>query len=248
MDNLRGRLGSTRKTKRGRGCDAASSSFDPAKASAMQAHFRPELTGSAPKTFGECGRYFAGCIEGTTNRTVPAARSAHGCVSDLKSRKTNDSEPSLVGGVGVSALGMLTITGSNMHRGIEMPVAQPYYFGCELRSGPHSAGRYSKTDERHIGRQRSGLSLRTVGATSWSGDSKAYWPVSALSNTAPHCYRNHGNPYIGKGMHTRSQQIFLAGAGWAIVSLMLMRGMQPWPSVCIPQFLEAGRPVKTKAC
>jgi hypothetical protein len=38
--------------------------FDPANASAMQAHFRPELTGSAPKTFGECGRYLAAVIEG----------------------------------------------------------------------------------------------------------------------------------------------------------------------------------------
>jgi hypothetical protein len=60
---------------------------------------------------------FAGCIEGATVNTG---------ASDLKSRKTNGSEPSLVGGVGVPALGMLTITGSNMHRGIEMPVAQPY--------------------------------------------------------------------------------------------------------------------------
>jgi hypothetical protein len=31
---------------------------------------------------------FAGCIEGTTNRTVPAAHDAHGCVSDLKSRNS----------------------------------------------------------------------------------------------------------------------------------------------------------------
>ena len=48
----------------------------------------------------------------------------------------------------------------------------------------------------------------TVWWTPWSGDSKAYWPVSALSNTAPHCYRNHGNPCAEKGMHTRSQQSF----------------------------------------
>jgi hypothetical protein len=61
---------------------------------------------------------FAGCIEGATVNTG---------ASDLKSRKTNGSEPSLVGGVGVPALGTLTITGSNMHRGIEMPVAQPYF-------------------------------------------------------------------------------------------------------------------------
>jgi hypothetical protein len=80
--------------------------------------------------------------------------------SDLKSRKTNGSEPSLVGGVGVPALGTLTITGSNMHRGIEMPVAQPYF--------------------------------------------------SSRSR-------------MGQG-----------------VMPMLMRGVQPWPSVCIPLLLEAG--------
>jgi hypothetical protein len=134
MNNLRGRLGSTRKTKRGRGCDAASSSFDPANASAMQAHFRPELTGSAPKTFGECGRYFA--------------------------------------------------------------------------------GRYSKTDERHIGRQRFGLSLRTVGATSWSGEGYGLLVVSAPDNTAPHYSRHHRNPYIEKGMHTRSQQLLLEAGSY----------------------------------
>jgi hypothetical protein len=33
---------------------------------------------------------------------------------------------------------------------------------------------------------------------------------------------------------------FLAGAGWVSVSPMLMRGVQPWPSVCIPLLLEAG--------
>jgi hypothetical protein len=62
---------------------------------------------------------FAGCIEGHAGNISGW--------SDLKSRETNGSEPSLVGGVGVPALGMLTITGSNMHRGIEMPVAQPYF-------------------------------------------------------------------------------------------------------------------------
>ena len=77
---------------------------------------------------------FAGCIEGVTVNTG---------ASDLKSRKTNDSEPSLVGGVGVPALGMLTITGSNMHRGIEMPVAQPYFLagaGWVAYSDAHARG------------------------------------------------------------------------------------------------------------
>jgi hypothetical protein len=71
-----------------------------------------------------------------------------------------------------------------------------------------NAGRYSKTDECHIGRRRFGLSLRTVGATSWSGEGYGLLVVSAPDNTAPHYPRNHGNPYIEEGMHTRSQQIF----------------------------------------
>ena len=74
-----------------------------------------------------------------------------------------------------------------------------------------NAGRYSKTDERHIGRQRFGLSLRTVGATSWSGEGYGLLVVSAPDNTAPHYPRNHGNPYIEKGMHTRSQHYLFGG-------------------------------------
>ena len=76
-----------------------------------------------------------------------------------------------------------------------------------------NAGRYSKTDERHIGRQRFGLSLRTVGATSWSGEGYGLLVVSAPDNTAPHYPRNHGNPYIEKGMHTRPQLHFTFGGG-----------------------------------
>ena len=113
-----------------------------------------------------------------------------------------------------------------------------------------NAGQRNNTDERHIGRQRFGLSRRTVGATSRSGENKAYGSVGRSSNslciglerTTTHCSRNLGNPCAEKGMHTRSQQIFLAGAGWVGSAPMLMRGMQPWPSVCIPIFLEAGRP------
>jgi hypothetical protein len=77
---------------------------------------------------------FAGCIEGH-------AGDISGW-SDLKSRETNGSEPSLVGGVGVPALGMLTITGSNMHRGIEMPVAQPYFLA--------GAGWYKRHADAHV--------------------------------------------------------------------------------------------------
>jgi hypothetical protein len=111
---------------------------------------------------------FAGCIEGD--------RWDIQLSSDLKSRKTNGSEPSLVGGVRVPALGTLTITGSNMHRGIEMPVAQPYLFIPAILSfvlgglTGVNAGQRSNTDEHHIVRQRFGLSRRTVGATSnWGG-------------------------------------------------------------------------------
>jgi hypothetical protein len=93
---------------------------------------------------------FAGCIEGDQRH---CNSETYVMSSDLKSRKTNGSEPSLVGGVGVPALGTLTITGSNMHRGIEMPVAQPYFssrsrMGCLLQCscegcsrGPASAFR-----------------------------------------------------------------------------------------------------------
>ena len=76
-----------------------------------------------------------------------------------------------------------------------------------------NAGRYSKTDECHIGRQRFGLSLRTVGAASWSGEGYGLLVVSAPDNTAPHYPRNHGNPYIEKGMHTRPQLHFTFGSG-----------------------------------
>jgi hypothetical protein len=48
----------------------------------------------------------------------------------------------------------------------------------------------------------------SVAATSWSGEGYGLLVVSAPDNTAPHYPRNHGNPYIEKGMHTRSQQIF----------------------------------------
>jgi hypothetical protein len=105
-------------------------------------------------------------------------------------------------------------------------------FGCELHSGLHLAaviegslgilgdsdlsrsstfaGQRSM-DECHIGRQRFGLSLRTVGATSWSGEGYGLLVVSAPDNTAPHYPRNHGNPCAEKGMHTRSQQLYFGG-------------------------------------
>jgi hypothetical protein len=133
---------------------------------------------------------FAGCIEGATVNTG---------ASDLKSRKTNGSEPSLVGGVGVPALGMLTITGSNMHRGIEMPVAQPYLFVPAILSfalgGPTgaNAGQRSNTGA-------------TVWWTPWSGGLQGLSARVELKST-PHWSRNHGNPCAEKWMHTRPQQI-----------------------------------------
>jgi hypothetical protein len=112
MNNLRGRLGSTRKTKRGRGCDAASSIFSE--------RFDARLHGAG----------------------------------------INDEE---------------------------------------------NAGRYKK--------RMSGMDWEfSVAATSWSGEGYGLLVVSAPDNTAPHYPRNHGNPYIEKGMHTRSQHYFL-GAG-----------------------------------
>jgi hypothetical protein len=66
-----------------------------------------------------------------------------------------------------------------------------------------NAGQRNNTDERHIGRQRFGLSRRTVGATSWSGGIE-------LEAHASVC-RNHGNPCAVKGMHTRSQQFYFGG-------------------------------------
>ena len=175
MDNLRGRLGSTRKTKRGLGCDADSSTnFISAMASACKHTYRSELTGSPEGRFGNAER-LAAVIEGS----IPFLG-----LSDLSRSSISERFDA-----------RLHVAGTN---------------------DEENAGRYSNTDERHIGRQRFGLSLRTVGATSWSGDSMVYWPVSAPSNTAPHYYRNHGNPHIEKKARLRSQQIFFSRSrmGW----------------------------------
>ena len=49
-------------------------------------------------------------------------------------------------------------------------------------------------------------------------------------------------PAIEKKARLRSQHfIFSRSRMGQGVMPMLMRGMQPWPSVCIPQLLEAGR-------
>ena len=69
-----------------------------------------------------------------------------------------------------------------------------------------NAGRYSKL--------MSGLDWEfSVAATSWSGEGYGLLVVSAPDNTAPHYPRNHGNPYIEKGMHTRTQLHFTFGGG-----------------------------------
>jgi len=76
----------------------------------------------------------------------------------------------------------------------------------------HGAG---INDEENAGRYNiwmSGMDWEfSVAATSWSGEGYGLLVVSAPDNTAPHYPRNHGNPYIGKGMHTRSQQLYFGG-------------------------------------
>jgi hypothetical protein len=174
MDNLRGRLGSTRKTKRGRGCDAASSSFDPANASAMQAHFRPELTGSAPKTFGECGRYLAAVIEGITVSKARQSARIMG-MSDLSRSFTSERFDARLHGAGTN----------------DEENAGRYSIRMSATSGDRGSALVCERWAPHRGREIVRLMV-----------------VSAPYNTAPHCYRNHGNLYIEEGMHTRSQQIF----------------------------------------
>ncbi len=126
---------------------------------------------AAPYFGGACCtlRHLAAVIEGTTNRTVPAAHDAYGCVSDLSrsstlfGQRSNMDERFGLEASGrrhielgrspygdrkfgnpcvekVSAhrsrqssapvghrQGMLTITGSNVHLGAEMPVALSYF-------------------------------------------------------------------------------------------------------------------------
>jgi hypothetical protein len=78
------------------------------------------------------------------------------------------------------------------------------FHGAGTTDEENNAGRYSKL--------MSGLDWEfSVAATSWSGDSMAYGSCQPLEMT-PHCYRNHRNPYIGEGMHTRPQP-FTFGSG-----------------------------------
>ena len=65
-------------------------------------------------------------------------------------------------------------------------------FGCELRSGPHSAGQRSNTGA-------------TVWWTPWSGGLQGLSACVELKST-PHWSRNHRNPCAEKGSTTRSQQ------------------------------------------
>jgi hypothetical protein len=69
-----------------------------------------------------------------------------------------------------------------------------------------NAGRYSK--------RMSGMDWEfSVAATSWSGDSMAYGQCQPLE-MIPHCYRNHGNPYIEEKARLRSQQLLLEAGGY----------------------------------
>jgi hypothetical protein len=77
--------------------------------------------------------------------------------------------------------------------------SEAYAMSSDLSRSSTLSGQRSNTDERL------GLGI-PVGATSRSGDSKAYWPVSAPANTAPHCYRNLGNPCAEKVLQHRPRQ------------------------------------------
>jgi hypothetical protein len=162
MNNLRGRLGSTRQARRGLGCDTDSSTNS------------------------------EGIIEGTTNRTVLSPLREHGCVSDLSPFPLSKRFDARLHGAGIN--------------------------------DEENAGRYSIRMSATLGDRGSALVCER-----WvpHRGREIVWlmAVSALSNTAPHCYRNHGNPYIEKGMHTRSQQIFLAGAGWVAEADAHARGV-----------------------
>ena len=67
------------------------------------------------------------------------------------------------------------------------------------------SGQRSNTDERHIGRQRFGLSLRTVGATSRSGGIHGLSARMELKSM-PHWSRNLGNPCAEKVRPHRARQ------------------------------------------
>ncbi len=67
------------------------------------------------------------------------------------------------------------------------------------------SGQRSNTDERHIGRQRSGLSPRTVGATSRSGGLHGLSARMELKSMS-HWSRNLGNPCAEKVSAHRSRQ------------------------------------------
>jgi hypothetical protein len=86
--------------------------------------------------------------------------------------------------------------------------SEAYATPSDLSRSSTLSGQRSNTDERHTRRQRSGLSRRTVGATSWSGEGYGLLVVSAPDNTAPHYPRNHGHPCAEKVRPHRPRQIF----------------------------------------
>ena len=97
-------------------------------------------------------------------------------------------------------------------------------FGCELRSGPHSAGQRSNTGA-------------TVWWTPWSGGIQGLSARVELKST-PHWSRNHRNPCAEKGSTTRSQQISFGGG--ALLVAQCNEGYKGWgTNVVAPPRLQS---------
>jgi hypothetical protein len=130
--------------------------------------------------------HLATVIEGTTNRTVPAAHDAYGCVSDL------------------SRSSIFPANASACMRNMDLN-QQVSPIGRYGNADVTLSGQRSNTDERHIGRQRFGLSRRTVGATSRSGGIHGLSACMELKSM-PHWSRNLGNPCAEKVRPHRPRQ------------------------------------------
>jgi hypothetical protein len=87
------------------------------------------------------------------------------------------------------------------------PESTGFAHGTPWECGAILFGQRSNTDERHIGRQRFGLSLRTVGATSRSGGIHGLSARMELKSMS-HWSRNFGNPCAEKVSAHRSRQSF----------------------------------------
>jgi len=82
--------------------------------------------------------------------------------------------------------------------------------GAGINDEENAGQRNDITDEHHIGRQRFGLSRRTVGATSnWGGILPSHRAAAWRGR-----WRKFGHPCGEKGMHTRSQQLLLEAGSY----------------------------------